>query len=74
MNSAAGLAIATTIKAAVKNYDRTAVASIGRRHGGLGRITRLLVVSGYMTVSDRRAALAMNGNKINNPCCRIRVN
>ena len=73
MTEAAGLAIATTIKAAAHDQDRAAMAALGRRHGGLGNITRLLVAAGFMTPSERRLALSLNGNKIRNSCCRIRI-
>ncbi len=73
MSEAAGVAIATTIKAAIHDKDRAAMFALGRRHGGLGNITRVLVTAGFMTNAERKAALSLNGNKIRNACCRIRI-
>ena len=73
MSEAAGTAIATTIKAAIFSRDRAAMAALGRRHGGLGNITRVLVTAGFMTNAERKAALSLNGNRIRNAACRIRI-
>ena len=73
MTEEAGIAIATTIKAATADLNRAAVAALGRRHGGLGNITRVLVAAGFMTKKERMAALRMNGNRIRNEACKIRI-
>ena len=72
MTEAGALAIATNIKAAVWDRDRNRMAALSRAHGGLGRITNLLVATGFMTRKERFAALAMMP-RIRNASCKIRV-
>ena len=69
LSSAAGLAIATNIRYATKTYDRNMMYDLSRKHGGIKRITKLLVVSGFMSKSERSSAINMMPN-INNPSCR----
>ena len=72
MTEAAALAIATNIKAALWDQDRNRMATLSRTHGGLGRITKLLVATGFMTRKERFASLAMMP-RIRNASCKIRV-
>ena len=69
LSSSGALAIATTIRYATKTYDRNLMYDISYKHGGIKRITKLLVVSGFMSKSERVSAIGMMPN-INNPSCR----
>ena len=68
LSSSAAVAIATTIRYATKTYDRNMMYDLSCKHGGIKRITKLLVVSGFMSKSERISAINMMPN-INNPSC-----
>jgi hypothetical protein len=69
LSSSAAVAIATTIRYAIKTYDRNMMYDLSYKHGGIKRITKLLVVSGFMRKSERISAINLMPN-INNPSCR----
>ena len=60
------LAIATTIRYATHNIDRNEMVRLHKRHGGIKRITKLLVTAGFMTKSERVSAIRTMPN-VNNP-------
>ena len=68
LSSSGAIAIATTIRYATKTYDRNMMYDLSRRHGGIKRITKLLVVSGFMSKTERVLAINMMPN-VNNPSC-----
>jgi hypothetical protein len=63
------LAIATTIRSATNSIDRNEMVRLHKRHGGIKRITKLLVTAGFMTKSERKSAINTMP-KINNPSLR----
>jgi hypothetical protein len=69
LTAAGALAIATSIKAATLDVDRNRMSALHRLHGGIGRITKLLVAAGFMTRKERFAALATMP-KVKNASCR----
>ena len=69
LSSSAALAIATTIRFATKTENRNMMYDLSYKHGGIRRITKLLVVTGFMTKAERLAAIYMMP-KVNNPSCR----
>ncbi len=60
------LAIATTIRSATHNNDRNEMVRLHKQHGGIKRITKLLVTVGFMTKSERISAIHTMPN-VNNP-------
>ena len=61
--------IATTIRTATYNVDRNMMERLDYQYGGLRRICRALMVTGFMTRDEARAAIHTLP-RINNPSCR----
>ena len=72
ISEAGAEAIATTIRVATVNVDRNMMVRLDRRHGGIKRITRMLMLAGFMTKKERLAAIRTMP-KIKNPSCKITV-
>ena len=72
MSAAAGLAIATQIRYAIFDDNRTYMANLDRRHGGIRRITKILVAAGFLTPAERKAAINQMP-RIRNNSCKIRI-
>ena len=72
MTQSAGLAIATQIRFATFDRNRSMMERLSLRHGGIKRITKVLVTAGFMTNTERKAAINMMPC-INNPATKIKV-
>jgi hypothetical protein len=68
LSSISAVGIATTIRYATKTKNRNMMHDLSRKHGGIKRITKLLVASGFMSKTERVLAINMMPN-INNPSC-----